>query len=127
MNMYYPRYVRYVNDEHGETQFVILPIAEYYRLTGDDNDDWEDMPYDAAGLNDVSIPHAIVKIMMEKEVNLFAAWRIHRGLTQAQVAEKAGMSMAELVQLETDHVRQPAEKREQFAAIYDCLPEQLVL
>ena len=84
--------VQYINDKNGETQFVILPIEEYRRLTGDDNDDeWEEVPYEAIEFDDVSLPFAIADIMTGRDVSAIAAWRIHRGLTQAQAAEKAGI------------------------------------
>lgn len=93
--------VQYINDKNGETQFVILPIEEYRRLTGDDNDDeWEEVPYEASEFDDVSLPFAIADIMTGRDVSAIAAWRIHRGLTQAQAAEKAGISQAALSQIE---------------------------
>lgn len=120
--------VQYINDKNGETQFVILPIEEYRRLTGDDNDDeWEEVPYEASEFDDVSLPFAIADIMTGRDVSAIAAWRIHRGLTQAQAAEKAGISQAALSQIEKKGARPQAKTREQFAAIYGCLPEQLVL
>ena len=120
--------VQYINDKHGEAQFVILPIDEYRRLIDDDNDsEWEDIPSETTEFDNVTIPHEIVKIMSEKEVSAIAAWRIHRVLTQAQAAEKAGISQAALSQIEKKGARPQAKTREQFAAIYGCLPEQLVL
>lgn len=120
--------VQYINDKNGETQFVILPIEEYRRLTGDDNDDeWEEVPYEASEFDDVSLPFAIADIMTGRDVSAIAAWRIHRGLTQAQAAEKAGISQAALSQIEKKGAKPQAKTREQFAAIYGCLPEQLVL
>lgn len=120
--------VQYINDKHGEAQFVILPIDEYRRLIDDDNDsEWEDIPSETTEFDNVTIPHEIVKIMSEKEVSAIAAWRIYRGLTQAQAAEKAGISQAALSQIEKVGTRPQAKTREQFAAIYNCLPNQLAL
>ena len=120
--------VQYIHDKHGETQFVILPIDEYRRLIDDNSDEkWEDIPSKATEFDDVTIPHDIVKIMSEKEVSAIAAWRIYRGLTQAQAAEKAGISQAALSQIEKVGTRPQAKTREQFAVIYDCLPNQLAL
>ena len=120
--------VQYINDKYGEAQFVILPIDEYRRLIDDDNDsEWEDIPSETTEFDNVTIPHEIVKIMSEKEVSAIAAWRIYRGLTQAQAAEKAGISQAALSQIEKVGTRPQAKTREQFAVIYDCLPHQLAL
>lgn len=97
-------------------------------IIADDNDaEWEDIPSEATEFDDVTIPHDVVKIMSEREVSAIAAWRIYRGLTQAQAAEKAGISQAALSQIEKAGTRPQAKTREQFAAIYDCRPEQLVL
>ena len=105
-----------------------MPIDEYRRLIDDNSDEkWEDIPSKATEFDDVTIPHDIVKIMSEKEVSAIAAWRIYRGLTQAQAAEKAGISQAALSQIEKVGTRPQAKTREQFADIYDCLPNQLAL
>ena len=120
--------VPYITDKNGETQFVILPIDEYRRLIDDGGDEeWEDIPSEATEFDDVTIPHDVVKIMSEREVSAIAAWRIYRGLTQAQAAEKAGISQAALSQIEKVGTRPQAKTREQFAVIYDCLPNQLAL
>lgn len=120
--------VQYISDENGEIQFAILPIEEYRSLVDDDNDEeWEDVPYEASEFDDVSLPFAIADIITSKNVSAIAAWRIYRGLTQAQAAEKAGISQAALSQIEKAGTRPQAKTREQFAAIYDCRPEQLVL
>ncbi len=120
--------VQYISDENGEIQFAILPIEEYRSLVDDDNDEeWEDVPYEASEFDNVSLPFAIADIITSKNVSAIAAWRIYRGLTQAQAAEKAGISQAALSQIEKAGTRPQAKTREQFAAIYDCRPEQLVL
>ena len=120
--------VQYISDENGEIQFAILPIEEYRSLVDDDNDEeWEDVPYEASEFDDVPLPFAIADIITSKNVSAIAAWRIYRGLTQAQAAEKAGISQAALSQIEKAGTRPQAKTREQFAAIYDCRPEQLVL
>ena len=107
------------------TKDQILSIDEYCRLT--DDNEWEDIPSETTKFDNVTIPHEIVKIMSEKEVSAIAAWRIYRGLTQAQAAEKAGISQVTLSQIEKVGTRPKAKTREQFAVIYDCLPNQLAL
>ena len=120
--------VQYISDENGEIQFAILPIEEYRSLVDDDNDEeWEDVPYEASEFDDVPLPFAIADIITSKNVSAIAAWRIYRGLTQAQAAEKAGISQAALSQIEKAGTRPQAKTREQFAAIYDFRPDQLVL
>lgn len=117
--------IQYINDTNGKPIYVVLPIAEFERLTASNGEYWEDIDTLSDEFDDVSIPNEIVNIMVDKDVSQIAAWRIYRGLTQAQAAEKAGISQAALSQIERKGSRPQAQTREQFAKIYDCEPEQL--
>ncbi len=67
-----------------------------------------------------------VSIMVDDEVSLQAAWRIYRGLSQAEVAEKLGIKQAAVSQFEkSDRPRKATI--EKLAALYDCRVNQLVL
>lgn len=115
---------QYVNDPQGNPLYVLVPIADFERLTAHD-EQWEDIITESDEFDDVSIPNEVVNIMFDKDVSQIAAWRIYRGLTQAQAAEKAGISQAALSQIERKGSRPQAQTREQFAQIYDCEPDQL--
>lgn len=114
---------QYVNDPQGKPLYVLVPIADFERLT--ENEEWEDIPTESDEFDNVTIPHEIVNIMLYKDVSQIAAWRIYRGLTQAKAAEKANMTQAALSQIERKNSCPQARTREQLAKIYDCLPEQL--
>lgn len=87
---------------------------------------WADIPHQADEFDDVALPDDVVAIMAERGVGAMAAWRIRCGMTQAQAAEKAGITQAALSQMEKSGKPQ-AKTREQFAAIYGCRPEQLAV
>lgn len=114
---------QYVNDQQGNPLYVLVPIADFERLTH--SEEWENIQTVSDEFDNVSIPNEVVNIMFDKNVSQIAAWRIYRGLTQAQAAEKAGITQAAVAQIERKNSRPQAHTREQFAQIYNCLPEQL--
>ena len=118
--------IQYINDNQGKPLYAIVPIEEFERLTADREEYWADIPCQSDEFDDVPLPDAVVGIMAERDVSVMAAWRIHRGMTQAQAAEKAGITQAALSQTENSG-RPHAKTREQFAEIYNCQPEQLAL
>lgn len=115
-----------IKDSAGVTQFVVLPVAEYERLAQLDDEQFVEIPYKSDKYDDVTIPHAVVSVMIEKQVSLLAAWRIYRALTQAQVFEVTGISQASLSQMEQQGKTVQLKTRKKLAKIYDCEPEQLI-
>lgn len=116
---------QYVNDAQGKPLYVLVPVADFEELIADDERFWEDIPTESDEFDHVTVPHEVVEIEIEKDVSLMAAWRIHCGLTQAEAAEKAGITQAALSQIERKGSRPQAKTRELFAKIYDCEPDQL--
>ncbi|HFC8529077.1 TPA: helix-turn-helix domain-containing protein [Neisseria lactamica] len=51
---------------------------------------------------------------------------MYRGMTQSEVAAKAGISQAALSQIEKQGSCPQTQTREQFAKIYSCHPNQLI-
>lgn len=49
---------------------------------------------------DVTIPHGVIVIEDETGCSLIRAWREHLGLTQAEVAERMGISRGAYAQME---------------------------
>ena len=117
--------LQYINDTKGNPLYVLVPIDEFKRLTEDNDQYWEDVPYQSDEFDEVTIPHEVVDIMVEKEINVMGAWRIYRKLTQAEVAEKAGITQSALSQMERNNSCPQAQTRELLAKIYDCHPDQL--
>jgi len=89
--------------------FAVIPYDSYLELTKEHR---------------VTIPHDIVEIMVDKDCNLLKAWRIYKGLTQREVAEKAGITQAALSQMEkADNPRNAT--LEKLAKALELDPEQL--
>lgn len=125
---------RYINNPQGQPEFVILPIAEYEELImkaspfDDENlEEWENIPVEASEDGAELIPNDVVNIMFEQEVSLLAAWRIYRNLSQADVAERTGLTQSAISQAERKESKPQKKTREKLAKIYQCKPEQLEL
>jgi DNA-binding XRE family transcriptional regulator len=79
--------------------FVVLPFADFAR----------EHPKEAAIITPKKpripdgdyIPHAVVGLHIKEGMTLLRAWREYLGLTQADVAEKAGITQAALSQMES--------------------------
>lgn len=83
-------------EQNGVPVFAVIPYEEYIKaFPGNKTDE------------NTLIPHEVVSIVVDKECNLVKAWRIHLGLTQKEVAAKAGISQAALSQMEKadNHLR----------------------
>ena len=72
-------------EQGGKPVFAIIPYEEYLKL----------LPPE-----EVTIPHEVVGLVIKKGMNLVKAWRTYLGMTQAEVAKKAGLSQAALSQME---------------------------
>ncbi|EYU13227.1 helix-turn-helix domain-containing protein [Photorhabdus aegyptia] len=120
--------IQFITDEHGKKQAVILPMDEYERLlaAADHDENYQIIPYTTEPNDDETIPHEVVSIMVDDEVSLQAAWRIYRGLSQAEVAEKLGIKQAAVSQFEKSE-RPRKATIEKLADLYDCRISQLVL
>ncbi|OKP01610.1 helix-turn-helix domain-containing protein [Xenorhabdus eapokensis] len=120
--------IQFITDENGNKQAVVLPIAEYERLLAalDRDEDYVSIPYLKGNNDDETIPHEVISIMVDNKITLHAAWRIYRGLSQTEVAERLGIKQAAVSQFEkADRPRQAT--LEKLAALYECRPSQLIL
>ena len=74
--------------------------------------------------DDTLIPHEVVSILVDQDCNLVKAWRLHLGLTQKDVAFRAGISQAALSQMEkSDNLR--TSTLEKLANAMNLTVEQL--
>ena len=126
--------VQFIKDEKGNRLYAVIPYAEYFRMRlqmsgiDDENEeDWEDVPYESDEYDDVGIPDSVASIMDKEDVSLQAAWRIYRGLSQQEVADKLGISQSAVSQLESVDSRPQKRTREKLAALYGCQQEQIAL
>ncbi|OTA14322.1 transcriptional regulator [Xenorhabdus beddingii] len=120
--------IQFITDENGNKQSVVLPIEEYERLLAamDRDEDYVSIPYTKGSNDDETIPHEVISIMVDEEITLHAAWRIYRGLSQTEVANRLGVKQAAVSQFEkAERPRQVT--LEKFAALYECRPTQLTL
>jgi ribosome-binding protein aMBF1 (putative translation factor) len=74
----------------GQPAFVLVPAEEFERIRP---------LLERRAVRD-AIPQEVVEAHILREVPLVRAWREHLGLTQQQVAERAGMKQSALARLE---------------------------
>lgn len=126
--------LQYIRDESGKALFVILPMAEYQKLAEvdeygfnieTDGEEWQEIAIEASDNDGATIPHEVVKIKLENDVNLLGAWRIYRNLSQQEAADKLGITQAAISQME--HKQNKPQKRtlERLAKVYQCDVEQM--
>lgn len=92
----------------GKPAFVVLPYGEYLRHFG----------------NADLIPNEVATLVLQEDMPIHRAWREHLGLTQAEVAERMGVTASAVAQYEsTAKVRKATRVR--LAAALGITPQQL--
>ncbi|MCU6667242.1 helix-turn-helix domain-containing protein [Enterobacteriaceae bacterium H4N4] len=126
--------VQIIKDDKGKAQYAVIPYAEYFRMClqmseidDETDDDLEEIEIEHDIYDDVLLPGDVSSIMTWQDVSLQAAWRIHCGLSQQEVADKLGISQSAVSQLEALDSRPQKRTREKLAAIYGCKQEQISL
>lgn len=97
-------------EQNGKPAFAVIPYEEYLSLLPPEN---------------VTIPHEVVGLIVRDGMNLVKAWRTYLGLTQAQVAGKAGISQAALSQMEKGKKNLRARTLEKLATAMGLKSEQV--
>jgi len=97
-------------EQSGKPVFVVIPYEEYLKLLQPE---------------EVTIPHEVVGLVVKKGMNLVKAWRTYLGITQAEVAKKAGISQAALSQMEKSENELRTATLEKLAAAMRISVEQL--
>lgn len=80
-----------INGPDGKPAFVVVPYDEYLRTF---------TTRSIVGRTGL-VPHEVAGLILRDGLTSARAWREHLGLTQAEVAERAGMSQAALSQIES--------------------------
>ncbi len=73
-------------EQNGEPAFAVIPYEDYLKMIPQDESDY--------------IPNEVVELMVKKRYNTVKAWRIYLGLTQKDIADKAGITQAAFSQME---------------------------
>jgi DNA-binding XRE family transcriptional regulator len=109
-----PTKIQIINGPDGEPAFVLIPYADYVKTH----------PAEPESPDDVSVPHAVVALMLEQQMTPVRAWRAHLGVTQTDVAAKMGITQSAYAQMEAAPKNRKAT-REKIAAALGIMPEQL--
>jgi DNA-binding XRE family transcriptional regulator len=94
-----PTKVQIINGADGRPAFVVLPYADYI----------------ASHPQDDLVPNSVVGYMVKDGMTAIAAWRRYLDLTQAEVAERLGISQSAYAQQEAAE-RPRKTTREKIAA-----------
>lgn len=106
------------------TKMVVLTAAEFERLR-DLADDAEDVVAARVQLERIrqgeqGVPGEVVAFMINDEMSPIAAWRRYRGMSQTNLAEKAGCSQVWLSKIESGAARGAAKLRRAIATALDA-------
>lgn len=95
-----PTNIQTINGPDGQPAFVVMPYADFMRQYARERD---------------LIPNEVAGKMLVDGMSMPRAWREHLGLTQAEVAERAGISQAALAQMESGEHKPRKATREKLA------------
>jgi DNA-binding transcriptional regulator YiaG len=104
-----PTNIQTIMGPDGKPAFVVIPYADYIAKHASDND---------------LIPHEVVRRALADDMSPARAWREHLGLTQAEVADRLGVSQSAYAQQETSQ-RMRKASREKIANALGITPAQL--
>jgi len=100
-------------EQNGIPAFAVIPYDEYLKA------------FPEEGTEDETVPHEVVGLVIKKGYNLIKAWRVHLGMTQKQVAAKAGITQAALSQMERTEQENRTATLEKLAMAMGLSVEQL--
>ena len=100
--------------QDGKPAFAVIPWEEYQKLIRRD-----------VGETDVWIPHEVVKANAINGVSMIRAWREYFGITQKELAQRAGMTQPALARLEKADSKPRISTLKKIAAAMDITLEQL--
>lgn len=105
------------------TEMVVLTASDYERLALL-AEDAEDIIAGRAGLasivQDGAVPGEVVALMIRDGLSPLAAWRRHRGLTQTELARRAGLSQVWVNRIEAGKGHGTPATRSRLAAALDA-------
>jgi len=88
-------------EREGKPEYAVLPYADYLALTEKAEMAMDLTAFDAAlAKPEETLPHESVRRLLAGE-SPCKVWREHRGLTQAELAQAAGLSQPAIAQIES--------------------------
>ncbi|MGA9582894.1 MAG: helix-turn-helix domain-containing protein [Allosphingosinicella sp.] len=107
------------------TEMVILKAADYARLKrlcGEEAGDAADARKILAEIRDGAgtIPAEVLDLILDEGLTSLAAWRRHRGLSQAALARRAGLSQVWISRIERGGGYGSRETRRKLAGALDA-------
>lgn len=120
--------IQYITNSKGEKLSAIVPMDLFKKLIfNSELDELYEYLETERGLSDnVKYPNEVIDIFSSKNCSMQAAWRLYRGMTQKQVAEKLGITQATVSEFEKSE-KPRKDNLERLAQLYKCDPEQLTL
>jgi DNA-binding XRE family transcriptional regulator len=106
-----PTNIQIINGPDGKPAFVIIPYVDFVRSQ-----------QEASG--ETYVPHEVVENIVVQGMTPVRAWREHLGITQADMAERLGITQSAYSQQEAAPKNRKAT-REKIAAALGILPSQL--
>jgi ribosome-binding protein aMBF1 (putative translation factor) len=109
------------------TEMVILKASEYARLKRLAGEDEEEQ--DAAEARRIlaelregagTVPGEVLDLILDEDLTALAAWRRYRGLSQAALARRAGLSQVWISRIERGGGYGSRETRRKLAAALDA-------
>jgi DNA-binding XRE family transcriptional regulator len=90
-------------ERDGEREFAVIPIAEWRRIEAmiEELEDIRDFDAALAKPDRRVIPFEVTSAILDG-ASAIGAWREHRGLSQSDLAQAAGMSAPQLAEVEDD-------------------------
>ncbi|MBX2997883.1 MAG: helix-turn-helix transcriptional regulator [Caldilineaceae bacterium] len=117
-------------EKNGQIEWAVIPYAEYQRLLEASEMLADIQAYDLAkaeiDAGEELIPSTVVYRLLDGE-NPIRVWREHRGLTQQQVADQAGISKPYLSQLESGKRQGRIDMLQKIAQVLVVSLEDLVI
>ena len=98
--------------QNGVPAFAVIPYEEYLAM----------LPKREEA---DTVPQAVAEKAILEDIPLIKAWRRHRGMTQKEVATKAGISQAALSQMERTEQSKRTATLEKLALALDVSVEQI--
>ena len=115
---------------NGVPEYAVVPIADYRVLIEkaemlDDVTAFDKAAAAVAAGDDELVPSAIVDLLLAN-VNAMKVWREYRGMSQATLADAAGLSQAYIAQIETGKREGRIDAYRAIASVLEITVDDLI-